>query len=122
MNEKIKCPKCDGKKKLSWAAHVADGDCFTCNATGFVLVSELNIKPASEHELKCVDFILNCDDSMINKLTFRQISKMRSFAHSGNGRQILFPTMRTVYFERFENRFQQLQIEKLEQHYENNPV
>ena len=35
----ITCPKCSGSKKLYRFAHVADGDCFECGATGVVTTS-----------------------------------------------------------------------------------
>lgn len=38
----LTCAKCEGKGRLNWAAHYANGVCFWCKGTGKVLIQDYN--------------------------------------------------------------------------------
>ena len=121
---KVECPKCWGKKTIDGCYHIENGICFCCKGKGTILVSATKAKEMrpTEHQIECAEWILNCTEGQLIKLTFRQISKARTFAHGGFGLKRHFPTLLEVWKEKCEAVFQMKQEDKLQAYYQENPV
>ncbi len=118
---KVECPRCCGKKTINGFQHIQNGICFQCNGAGTLLVSAVEAKEMgpTEYQIKCAEWILNCTEEQLIKLTFRQISKARDFAHS---RTSGYSTLLEIWREKCETVFQAKQADKLEAYYQENPV
>lgn len=101
------CPKCDGQGFIRAFAGIANGICFTCGGTKVVKVGRFKPAPATAPEILAkADWIINATPEQIDQLTWAQISRSRNFAHSRIAER---PTLRAIWFEKFNDRFCQLQ-------------
>ena len=105
--ETCPCPKCDGQGFIRAYAGIANGICFTCAGTKVVRAGRFKPRPATAPEhLARADRILNATPEQIEKMTWAQISQSRDFVHTNIPER---PTLRAVWFEKFNAHFCALQ-------------
>jgi hypothetical protein len=84
MKTQVKCPKCDGNGKITAFGHVANGDCFCCNATGFITadVDAARAKLSSD-TIRKAEFIMGktAEDFTTPFWTYARLNAADQFAH-----------------------------------------
>jgi DnaJ-class molecular chaperone len=46
--QNVKCGKCDGSGKLSWAGHIDNGKCYACMGSGTVSANKISERNAAK--------------------------------------------------------------------------
>ena len=113
-----KCPKCDGRGKIQAFNHVANGDCFACNATGQVSYNVEQCKTKMGEDLvKKAEYILAADENSFSGLSYTRLFKAREFAHlysmNAEARLVYGDTVYHKWFEVGEPHFQAAQSKRL---------
>ena len=79
---KVECPKCLAKRTIEGFGHIANGVCFCCRGTGFIIAdnSGKNSK-ASPETIKKARWIVNATAAQFDVLTMEQLEAARAFSH-----------------------------------------
>lgn len=83
---KVVCGRCDGTKKIAGFRHVSNGDCFACNATGYVLITEVEAarreatpEITDYQRIRC-EWIKNASQAQAESMTWLQLCDSHAFS------------------------------------------
>ncbi len=83
---KVICGRCDGTKQIAGFRHVSNGDCFACNATGYVLITEReNARREATHDITesqriRAEWISNATLTQVESLSWKQLVNTQAFS------------------------------------------